>query len=510
MKKKISLLLIGLMVFFTIAAFLIKKEVINKPKICKHCNIMLIDVDVLRGDELPCYGYSRNTTPNICEFAKNGAVFKDNYSNSIMTLPSMFSTITSLYLTFHKVEVSFADRLSIKIPTLAETLQKEGYRTVFIGKSDDPSTLNQENGGLRGYDLVTQDSIDKVVDDLSKSSQPWFVHYYNSDLHMPYLLYDGMKPMENLPAPKNMPISYSDFDKLLNTYLKKHSTEIFNKKAIEEYSSTILAPDKENDVSVTQLFYTLRNDPNKMKKYLIDGWKPIFDSYMGSFDKNNEKDLAYLRMMYDSNLNLVDKKLEPVLNKLKSKLLAKNTISIFMSDHGEAFGEHGTFTHDYNHHTELFYTPLIIKSPSFSGKVIDQTTSNIDIFPTILELAGIRDPGVLQGQSLVPHMKGVAENSRPFAISEYYNGTVLQNHNWFYYLLNSENIENSILYDKINDPLEKDNVSLKHPDLTMNLFKQADILRVYNRNYNKEEILRSEKTGLDQTKIKRIQKEGYF
>ena len=125
---------------------------------------------------------------------------------------------------------------------------------------------------------------------------------------MPYLIPEGTKPIENLKAPRNLAITDYDFDRQLNIYLKKHYTEVFKKIAIEQYKSIITGPDKPDDVSVTNLFNHL-NDPTLQLDYLIDIWQPIFKTYMESFDQNNPNDVAYVRMMYDTKIKLLDEKL---------------------------------------------------------------------------------------------------------------------------------------------------------------------------------------------------------
>ncbi len=513
LKRKYQKIIIGagfilLIIFGLIGLF---KRTNKLPfKACTNCNIILIDIDILRADELPCYGYSRNTTPNICNFAKKGMIFNDNYSPSYWTMPSMFSTITSLYPTFHRIQMNYTEALSPKIPTLAETLHKQGYRTIYIGPEDD--MLKHNNGGLRGYDLVTQEPIEKVVSELSKSSQPWFVHYYNSDLHAPYLFNEKPQLIDNLPAPKNFPITYLDFSILLNKYLKEHYKEIFKQKAIDEYRAIILGPDKADDISVTTLFNNIRGDKKIMNDYLFDAWVPILNTYLGSFDKNNADNVAYLRMIYDTKLKIIDDKLGALFQELDSEALSKNTITAISSDHGEAFGEHGTFSHEVNHFTELYYTPLIIKAPQFSGKIINETSSNIDIFPTFLDLTGSEKINNQQGKSLVSYMNNENKSLEGFSVSECSEGILLQNKKWLYFLSNEvSEFNKSELYDRKNDPLEKNNVVGKNPELARSLYRQADLFRSYGKiEYKKEEIPISEQIKLDPEKIERLKKEGYF
>jgi arylsulfatase A-like enzyme len=163
-----------------------------------------------------------------------------------------------------------------------------------------------------------------------------------------------------------------------------------------------------------------------------------------------------------------------------------------------------------NHHTELFYTPLIINSPQLSGKIVEQPTSNVDIFPTLLELVGIKKMNGLQGYSLMPYINGQNKILRPFIFSEVgKGGIILQNKNWLYYLSNDDSastVKDSELYNKITDPQEKDNVATKYPELTQSLYKQAMILR----SYETKTIFNFDEIKLDPEKIKRLQKEGYF
>src|SRR5574340_199102 len=120
-----------LLLIIIIGTLLLLDNRVPTKDICAQCNILLIDIDTLRADDLPCYGYQKNTAPNLCAFAEKSVIFNDNYSTSYWTQPSIFSTITSLYPAFHRVEKIF-DRLSPEIPTLAEVLHKNGYRTVYV------------------------------------------------------------------------------------------------------------------------------------------------------------------------------------------------------------------------------------------------------------------------------------------------------------------------------------------------------------------------------------------
>lgn len=92
-------------------------------------NLILISIDTLRADHLSCYGYNRDTSPNIDRFAKDGVLFTNTIAQSSWTLPSHMSLLTGLYLSSHSV--TERDRkLSDEHLTLAEVLQNAGYDTV--------------------------------------------------------------------------------------------------------------------------------------------------------------------------------------------------------------------------------------------------------------------------------------------------------------------------------------------------------------------------------------------
>lgn len=482
-------------------------------EVCSQCNILLIDIDILRADELPCYGYFRNTTPNICFLAQKSLLFKDNYAQATWTLPSAFSTVTSLYPTFHRVRASLIDRLDPNIPTLAETFKKSGYQTAVIGGVNNYAFLIPENGGSRGYDLISNQPIEEVIKKLSESKQPWFIHYYISDLHLPYLLPPDVKPLVDMPAPKKLPITKSAYDQLLNIYLKNHAYEVFQPKAFKEFGNIILGAPIPQDESLAKLFYTL-SDPTIMTEYIIDSWRQNFSLYMEFFDPLNPADVAYVRMLYDTKLNIIDQNLGRLFKFLANNNLADRTVTVIMSDHGESFGEHETFGHAPSFHTELLKTPLIINAPNLGSTQIETTTSNLDIFPTLMDLVGLASPAGLQGQSI---MKFTSQDSiiRPrFAMSEIgFLGQVIVNSKWLYFKSDeATSSDKGVLYDKVNDPQELTNVVEFFPEVAEQLFQKIMLLVSYDqliqnipRTPDQENF-----TKISPEKILRMRTEGYF
>jgi arylsulfatase A-like enzyme len=105
----------------------------------------------------------------------------------------------------------------------------------------------------------------------------------------------------------------------------------------------------------------------------------------------------------------VDAAIGKILDEIERLGVAKNTIIIFTSDHGMFFGERG-FSDCWLMHEESIRVPLIVFDPRADkqgqGITPEQMALNVDIAPTILELAGLKVPQEMQGHSLVPLLNG--------------------------------------------------------------------------------------------------------
>jgi arylsulfatase A-like enzyme len=108
--------------------------------------------------------------------------------------------------------------------------------------------------------------------------------------------------------------------------------------------------------------------------------------------------------IYDSSIYWTDRNVQHVIEALRDLQLADKTMVVIVSDHGEAFFEHGLEGHARNLYREVLEVPFII-APPFEiegGIVVDQEVANLDIWPTILDLLGLPAQPGAEGQSLVP------------------------------------------------------------------------------------------------------------
>jgi arylsulfatase A-like enzyme len=110
---------------------------------------------------------------------------------------------------------------------------------------------------------------------------------------------------------------------------------------------------------------------------------------------------------YLSNVSFVDDCMGRILDGLRQSGLDRNTLVIFTSDHGDLMGEHGGYT-KYNLYESAVRVPLIVRWPGVQhrGWVSDAAVELVDLFPTVLDAAGVQEPAYVAGRSLRPLIAG--------------------------------------------------------------------------------------------------------
>jgi arylsulfatase A-like enzyme len=154
-------------------------------------------------------------------------------------------------------------------------------------------------------------------------------------------------------------------------------------------------------------------------------WDKYYDPIIKDFKekKRTGKELAewkYQRYMHDylSVIHSVDRNIGVVLKYLEDNNLLENTLIVYTSDQGFYMGEHGWFDKRFMYE-ESFRTPLFMRLPGGKKGTVNQLVQNIDYAPTFLELAGAKIPEDIQGQSLLPLLKG--KNPADWRKSLYYH-----------------------------------------------------------------------------------------
>lgn len=186
---------------------------------------------------------------------------------------------------------------------------------------------------------------------------------------------------------------------------------------------------------------------------------------------------------YDNSIRWVDSLLAHLFEELKQRGLRERTLIVFSADHGEAFGEHNGEGHAHDVYGEVTTTPLIL-SPPFRLEppiVVQARSENVDLWPTVLELAGLPSLGEVDGQSLVPQIVAAAEgesgpDEEGLAFAQLDQTWARQqapprpmvavNEGRWRLIYRGARPKHSELYDKWEDPHERYNLADERPELT--------------------------------------------
>jgi len=156
---------------------------------------------------------------------------------------------------------------------------------------------------------------------------------------------------------------------------------------------------------------------------------------------------------------------DAALDRLDQLGLARDTLVVFTSDHGEAFGEHGQFQHD-DLYAGTLHVPLVLRWPGRlpAGLRIGSRVRLIDVMPTILELLGVPAPPSLQGQSLTPLLHDAfVSPAAEGAVSEYSDARLYESlrRGGLSYIVDGPEER---LFDLVRDPAERQNVLATRPE----------------------------------------------
>ena len=365
------------------------------PKAPPRPNVVLISIDTLRPDHLGCYGYRRNTSPEIDAIAADGALFEQHISSAPWTLPAHTAMFTSVPDSVHGVTSPIGKRLAEEFVTLPESFQTAGYSTAgfFAGPY-----LHPAFGLGQGFDRYI-DCVNTVPDEALDEENKW--------------------SMENevLRASHHGVTNDKVYDQWKSYY--------------EEAGTQAAGPDDKPFFAFVHLWdvhfdfeppapYDTMFDPDYTGP--ITGRNFFTDPRINA--KLPKADREHIIALYDGEIRWTDTFIGKIRKDLESKGLWENTIVVITSDHGTELFDHGGKGHRTTLFDELIHIPLIVHFPKevYGGKSFPQQTHMIDIGPTLRDLAGLPPVAMTMGDSLAPLLRGTIK-TRPSstAVSELYD-----------------------------------------------------------------------------------------
>ncbi|UCC69147.1 MAG: sulfatase, partial [Armatimonadota bacterium] len=339
-------------------------------------NIVICVIDGARVDHIGCYGYSRDTTPNMDRLAGQSLVFEQHFCQYPQTKPSTASLFTSLYPDSH---LTFARRtMAGAVFTMAQGLKAAGFHNGFFSSNHWASPQMGIGGD---FDWIGRfggiGNRSAAQGDRGSRSSPG--KRSSKRVRSPEALLALMQEWLEQPPPQ--PFSaYCHF-------LPPH----------HPYS----APDEFKEV------FAGKPVPGFWQgKYPFRG---IVEKGGPAEHKSPTQELVNL---YDANLLWADWAVGEVERLLREAGVFDDTLFIVTADHGETFGEHGYKWHPPCPYDEVIRIPLLIKLPGDKGPVgrVRALTQTIDLLPTILDLCQAPYPREeVQGRSLVPLLTGESD-----------------------------------------------------------------------------------------------------
>ncbi len=342
----------------------------------QSANLVICVLDSARADHVGCYGYPRETTPNIDKLAGESVVFRNHFSAYPSTKPSTASLFTGLYPDTHRIiGGKTPDKSAV---TLAQWLKGAGFRTVMfssnavaspevgIGGDFEEVFVNPAaDGGVNGGP-ITQAAADawRTPEGLTEAFGKWLSEGGQSRF-----------------------FAYCHF-------LQPHTPY----DAPEEVKAWFAA---QPPVKVRQgrfEFPETRPQYGRDKTIAPQAWADE----------------------YDANLRWADWGVGEVVRLLRERALLDNTLLVVTSDHGEAFGEHGYIYHSHAVYDEFVHIPLVMRFPGkqrLAGEVT-ALTQTVDLAPTVLDLWQIPyQRERVQGSSLLPLLAGEQVKVRDYAFA---------------------------------------------------------------------------------------------
>jgi arylsulfatase len=337
-----------------LALFWVSLNVYASIKIPKGPNVILITVDTLRADHLGCYGYNRNTSPNVDKFAKDSLLFEKSFSHAPVT-SSSFSSILSGFMP-HETSVYRNNALPSDINTVTEFLKNEGYKTVAVVSN---FVLRKTRGFEQGFDIYNDKMMDeelvrlrpeRLAEQTTVDAVAYLKKYYKNKFFMWIHYQDPHGPYTPKPP--------------FNNQFRNDSEKSLTLK----FSST---PDLKGGIPSYQML-------------------------------GENRDFNYYVSQYDGEILYFDTHFKTLIETLKELNVYDNSLIIFTADHGEGMGEHDYyFTHGETLFNTCLHVPLIVKYKKETFGRRKDFVQSADIVPTILEVVGIDTDLNLRGRNLL-------------------------------------------------------------------------------------------------------------
>ena len=307
-------------------------------------SFIVITIDTTRADRLGCYGYGRDTSPNIDALAANGVRFDFAIAQSATTPVSCASLLTGRYPYEHGLRTMHGrahNRLDDDVSTLQERLGKMGYATAGFVSAFPASS---HYGLDRGFDLFDESFLNERRPEIGADGTVETAYSQRNASETTLRLLPWLR--ENAARPFFVWLHYFD-----------------------PHDVTFVPP------------------------------APIQERFLSRDATPGSEE--HLRDTYDSEIFFADLHIRAMLDELERLGVRERTVVVVTADHGEGLGDHDWWGHGILYQEQI-RVPLVFNGPGVEpGRVIAEPVEHVDLAPTLLEMAGAKpDPNDFDGRSL--------------------------------------------------------------------------------------------------------------
>jgi choline-sulfatase len=426
--------------------------------------ILYLDLDTLRPDHLGCYGYHRDTSPNIDRIAAEGVRFDHCYCSDSPCCPSRAALMTGRF-GFHTGLVGHggtAGDMRLEGPSrgfrgrmgrenLPAVLRRAGLRTVcfspFAERHDAwwfyagfEEMHNSGKCGMESAEEITPGVLDWM--DRHGRDDNWFIHLNYWDAHVPFRVPEEFgNPFAEEPLPAW----------LTEAVVAGHTAQ-----------AGVQMPLIKQEV---------------FRRYRGGCRHGVADLELPPLPRNPEgiRDLADVRMIvdgYDCGIRYVDTHLGHLFDRLAALGVLEDTAVIISSDHGENLGELGIYGDHITADAMTHHIPLIVRWPGgLCGHVDQGLHYNLDLPPTYAELLQVEPPANWEGRSFATTVTTGQETGREALILSHACGTCQRGVRFgdWYYLHTIHDGYNllppELLFHLVEDPHEQVDCCASHPEV---------------------------------------------
>jgi choline-sulfatase len=429
--------------------------------------ILYLDIDSQRPDHLGCYGYHRDTSPNMDRIAAQGVRFENCYVSDAPCLPSR----TALWSGRHGIHtgvinhggvasepfiqgIDRAFRSRLGMTNWMTCLTKLGYHAATISPFGERHSAWHWYAGFReiqntgGNGLETAEVVSPVaIDWINRRAKEdnWFLHVNVWDPHTPY----------RSPADFGDPFANDPLPAWLTEEVRQSHWQGVGPHSAQEIMGYDVASQWVRDRYPRQ---PQQADSMAAVRAMFDG--------------------------YDTGVRYADEHIGRILNALADQGVLEETVIMISSDHGENLGELNIYGDHQTADCITTHVPLIVRWPGItdtqSGQARKGLHYHFDFAATMIELLGGEVPAVWDGRSFADSLRDGTDEGRDFLVVSQGAWACQRGVRWGdYHCLRSyhdghHGFPDIMLFDVKNDPHEQHDLAPTHPELVQEAMNRLD------------------------------------